>query len=84
MDRAVTAVAVTTTLYLGPPEAAYGRERMVPVQDASEARTAILSGLQALLPADAWAEAADVLRGFGAPEEHVLFRLELAGYCAGC
>lgn len=73
------AIAITTMLYLGPPEAAYGRERLVPVQTASEAMTAIMSGLQALLPAGSWDEAAAVLRGFGAPEEHIAFRLELAG-----
>jgi hypothetical protein len=75
----IDACAVTTTLYLGPPEAAYGRERMIPVQDVSEAMTAIQSGLQALLPPGSWGEAAEVLRRFGAPEEHVTFRLKMAG-----
>lgn len=74
-----TAVAVTTTLYLGPPEAAQGRERMVPVEDASEAMLAIASGLHALLPPGAWDVAAEVLRRFGAPEDHIAFRLEMAG-----
>ena len=72
-------IAVTTTLYLGPPEAAYGREYMVPVESACEAMTAILSGLQALLPAGAWSMAEEVLRAFGAPEDHIAFRLEMAG-----
>ncbi|HET7110266.1 MAG TPA: hypothetical protein VFI41_05305 [Gemmatimonadales bacterium] len=72
-------IAITTTLYLGPPEAAYGRERMVPVLTASEAATAIQSGLQALLPEGAWHLAAAVLRGFGADEEHIGFRLAMAG-----
>ena len=72
-------IAVTTTLYLGPPEAAYGRELMVPVKSVSEAMTAIRSGLQALLPAGAWSMAEEVLRRFGASEDHIAFRLELAG-----
>lgn len=72
-------IAITTTLYLGPPEAAYGREYMTPVQTASEAMTAIMSGLQALLPPGAWDEAAEVLRGFGAHPDHIEFRLEMAG-----
>jgi hypothetical protein len=41
--------------------------------------TAIKSGHSALLPAGAWGEAAAVLRGFGAPEDHIAFRLEMAG-----
>jgi hypothetical protein len=72
-------IAVTATLYLGPPEAAEGRERMVPVQNACEAVTAIKSGLQALLPAEAWASAAGVLRHFGADAEYIRFRLAMAG-----
>lgn len=73
------ALAITTTLYLGPPEVAYGRESMIPVQDVSEAMLVIQSGLQALLPPWAWGEAAEVLRRFGASEEHVTFRLQMAG-----
>ena len=72
-------VAITTTLYLGPPEAAYGRERMVPVLTASEAATAIQSGLQALLPEGAWHLAAAVLRSFGATSDHIDFRFKIAG-----
>ena len=73
------ALAITTTLYLGPPEAAYGREHMVPVTTSSEAITAIQSGHQALLPPEAWASAIAVLRHFGADEEFISFRLAMAG-----
>lgn len=73
------AITITPNLFLGPPEAAEGRERMLPVQTWSEAVTAIQSGHQALLPPQAWASAAAVLRHFGADEEYIGFRLAMAG-----
>lgn len=74
------AVAITTRLFLGPPEAAGLLRDLIPVETAGDAMTAIQSGHSALLPAGAWELAAAVLRGFGASEEHITFRLEMAGY----
>lgn len=73
------AIAITTRLFLGPPEAALRLRDLIPVQSVSDAMTAIQSGHSALLPAGAWDEAAAVLRAFGADEEHIRFRLDMAG-----
>lgn len=73
------AITITPTLFLGPPEAAEGRERMIPVRTADEALTAIRSGHQALLPADGWNDAAAVLRYFGADDEYIGYRLKMSG-----
>lgn len=73
------AVTITPTLFLGPPEAAYGRERMVPVETAEDAFQAIQNGLKALLPPQSWAAAADVLARLGADPAWISSRLQLAG-----
>jgi hypothetical protein len=73
------AVAVTTRLYLGPPEAAAIWPDMIPVETAADAVTVIMSGHSALLPELAWEVAEEVLRRFGASEEHIAFQLGSAG-----
>lgn len=73
------AVAITERLFIGPPEAAYGFADMLPVEDASDAMTAIRSGHSALLPPGRWDLAAAVLKGFGADDEHVAWLFQVAG-----
>ena len=65
-------------LYVGPPEAAYGRDDMLPVEDVSEALVALQSRHSALLPPGRFDLAAEVLRRLGATEDHIAFRLRIA------
>lgn len=65
---------VTSHLVLGDmPEDLSGP--VVPVQTAEEAVHVIEQGGTAVLPADAESEAEQVLRTFGADEEHIHFMM---------
>lgn len=76
----IEAVTITPTLLLGPPEAAEGRHKLIPVETADDAFQAICNGLSALLPPDAWDAAAETLRRLGADEEWIAGRLQHAGH----
>jgi hypothetical protein len=77
MDRGdVIAVAVTSMIYVGPPEAAAGREQMLALEDVGEALTALADRYAVLLPS--YELAAEVLRRLGASEDHIAFRLAIA------
>jgi hypothetical protein len=63
-------------IYVGPPEAACGRDRMLVVDDPGDAVTALSDRYSVLLPD--YDTAAEVLRRLGATEEHIIFRLRIA------
>lgn len=73
------AVTITPTLLLGPPEAAYGRDKMVPVETAEDAFQAISNGLSALLPAGGWEMAAETLDRLGVEQDWISRLLRVAG-----
>lgn len=64
---------------MGPPEAAGARPNLIPVDNASDGFTAVMSGLSALLPPGAWAMAAEMLTKFGFDDSWVAFKLDQAG-----
>jgi hypothetical protein len=73
----MSTVFVTSHLLMGDqPENISGH--VVPVDDADEAIQVLDSGGTALLPADSWDAAAEVLRHFGADSEHVDYQLAIA------
>jgi len=76
-------ITITPTLYMGPPEAAGARSGLIPVDNAPDAYTAILSGHSALLAPGSWELAAEVLRMLDVGDEDwIAFKLDEAG--RGC
>lgn len=69
---------VTPTLFLGPPGAASFLTNLRPVTTVEEAVEVIESGKRALLPEDAWEDAAEVLRRLGLTQSQIEERIRFA------
>jgi hypothetical protein len=72
-------ITITPTLFMGPRMAASARPNLIPVEDASDAYTAIRSGHKALLAEGEWVMAAETLRKLGLTDERIAHVLRQAG-----